>query len=76
MGRKKQLNEASGFTENIVAAPFIFPAGLANQYFSSVTEGTRWMILNLPHLMSEKTLEVLLGVSRNSGDILRGGLDE
>ena len=59
MGRKKQFNEAPGFTENIVAAQSIFP-----------------VLLNFPHLMSEKTLEVFLSVSRNSGDILRGGLDE
>ena len=72
-GTKSEIpfNEAAGFVENIVATQSIFPTGLAGQYFSSVAEGTRWVILNLPHLMSEKTLEVLLGVSRNSGDILR-----
>ena len=68
-GTKSEIpfDEAAGF-----ATQSIFPTGLASQYFSSVAEGTRWVILNLPHLMSEKTLEVLLGVSRNSGDILRG----
>jgi len=66
---RTSFDEAAGLIENIVGAQSIFPAGLANQYFSSVAEGTLWMISNLPRLMNETTLEVLLHVSQNPVDI-------